>query len=262
MKKIETVMANPITHILLIEESPKDVRFIQSLLAATPSDHFTCEHVDQLSQAIEIMRNEPFELVLLDLSLPDSQGLNTFNILYSYVTRLPIVILVDFKDEVFAEQAIQAGAQDFLIKGQVNRNRLIDTLHHAIERKQIENTLQVRVRELMVTAQQFEAAIKSSHELNHALIQVLLSIEELVTKIPPKDLKDSEIQMVNEAVGRVGQLEADLMQFSVQSLRTDSGMEIPGSIPGVLGHLRENRNAPTRKDATDSPRSADSESDG
>src|SRR5688500_12274376 len=113
-------MTNQTIRVLWVEDNPGDIQRIHSLLTEAPSVDFTWEHVEQLSIATEILRTEPFDLVLLDLSLPDSQGLDTFNRLYPHAICLPIVILTNIKDEPLALQAVQAGAQDYFVKGQVD----------------------------------------------------------------------------------------------------------------------------------------------
>lgn len=95
-------------NVLLVEDNPGDIRRIRSMLAEVPAVRFTWRQVEQLSVATEILRNEPLDLVLLDLSLPDSQGLDTFIRLYPHAICLPIVILTDFNDEPFALKAVQA----------------------------------------------------------------------------------------------------------------------------------------------------------
>ena len=204
-------------NVLLVEDNPSDIRRIRSMLAEVPSVHFAWEHVEQLSVATEILRNEPFDLVLLDLSLPDSQGLDTFNRLYPHAICLPIVILTDFNDEPLALQAVQAGAQDYLVKGQLDAECLVRALRYAIERKRTETALRVKLRELSVMAQQFESATRIGHELNNSLATVSLFIETLLAGTQLDNLKHTDLQMVQDEVNRMGRLVANLLQFSHRS---------------------------------------------
>ena len=201
-------------NVLLVEDNPGDIRRIRSMLAEVAWVHFTWQQVEQLSVATEILRNEPFDLVLLDLSLPDSQGLDTFNRLYPHAICLPIVILTDFNDEPLALQAVQAGAQDYLVKGQVDAECLVRALRYAIERKRTETALRVKIRELTVMAQQFESAARIGHELNNSLATVSLAIETLLAVTKPDDLKHTDLQMVQDEVNHMGRLAANLVQLS------------------------------------------------
>ena len=158
-------MTDQFFNVLLVEDNPGDVRRIRSMLAEVPSVQFAWEHVEQISVATEILRTKPFDLVLLDLSLPDSQGLDTFRRLYPHAICLPIIILADFSDEPLALQAVQSGAQDYFVKGQADAECLVRALRHAIERKQTETALRVKIRELTVMVQQL------SHNQNRTRAQ-------------------------------------------------------------------------------------------
>jgi len=206
-------MTNQTIRVLLVEDNPGDIQLIHNLLAEAPSVHFTWEHVEQLSIATKILSTEPFDLVLLDLSLPDSQGLDTFSRLYPHAICLPIVILTDFDDEPFALKAVQAGAQDYFVKGQLDGELLVRALRHAIQRKRTETALRVKIRELTVIAQQLESAIMIGHELNNSLSTVSLSIRTLLVVTRPDDLKHTDLKLVQDEVNRMRRLVANLMQL-------------------------------------------------
>lgn len=231
-------------NVLLVEDNPGDIRRIRSLLAEAPSVHFAWEHVKQLSVATEILRNEPFDLVLLDLSLPDSQGLDTFHRLYSHAICLPIVILTDFNDEPLALKAVQAGAQDYLVKGQVDAECLVRALRYAIERKHTETALRVKIRELTVMAQQFESAIRIGYELNNSLATVSLFIETLLARTQLDNLKHTDLQMVRDEVNRMGRLVANLLQFSHRSppqIPKAAASQEQTTTPDLIQYLRDHK---------------------
>ncbi len=120
--------------ILLIEDDPDDVWIMRGLLGDRWDGPFDLVHVDELSTGLERCDEEVFDVVLLDLTLPDSQGLATFLALSARAEELPIVVLTGFDDESTAVKAVQAGAQDYLVKGQVDDNVLIRSIRYAIER--------------------------------------------------------------------------------------------------------------------------------
>jgi DNA-binding NarL/FixJ family response regulator len=137
-------MASPI-RVLQIEDNPADARLIRELIAEESSIGFTWKHVERLSTATDILRVQPFDLVLLDLSLPDSQGLETLNRLQPHASSVPIVVLTGLDNELLGMQAVRAGAQDYLVKGKLDGERLVQVLRYAIERKRSENVHRARI---------------------------------------------------------------------------------------------------------------------
>jgi PAS domain S-box-containing protein len=129
--------------VLLVEDNPGDARLLQLTLSEVSSAHFDLTCVDLLSKAMENLSEQPFDAVLLDLSLPDSQGFDTFTKLHEQFPEVPIVVLSGLSDETLALRAVQEGAQDYLVKGQVNGADLISrSLRYAIERKRTQEALQ------------------------------------------------------------------------------------------------------------------------
>jgi serine phosphatase RsbU (regulator of sigma subunit) len=120
--------------ILLVEDDPDDVYVMQNLLGDCWHGPFELVNVELLSVAIERCQEERFDVVLLDLGLPDSNGLETFFSIYAHAGDVPIVVLSGLSDERAAVKAVQAGAQDYLVKGQLTDRLLIRSLRYAIER--------------------------------------------------------------------------------------------------------------------------------
>ena len=120
--------------ILLVEDDPDDVWVMRNLLGDRWDGPFTLTHVELLSAGLERIRETPFDIVLLDLSLPDSLGLETFFTMHAHAGDVPIVVLSGYDDESIAVRAVQAGAQDYLVKGQVDDNLLVRSIRYAIER--------------------------------------------------------------------------------------------------------------------------------
>jgi phosphoserine phosphatase RsbU/P len=120
--------------ILLIEDDPDDVWVMRNLLGDRWDGPFELVHVELLSAGVERCAEGRFDVVLLDLSLPDSQGLETFFTIHAHAGDVPIVVLSGYNDEATAIKAVQAGAQDYLVKGQVDDNMLVRSVRYAIER--------------------------------------------------------------------------------------------------------------------------------
>ena len=128
------------THILLVEANTGDARLLRELLAG---DHgrFRLTHVDRLAAAISCMQKGGVDIVLLDLRLPDSHGLDTLTNMHNAAMGIPIVVMTGIEDEALGLHLIQHGAQDYLLKGRVTGPILQRSLRYAIERARMANEL-------------------------------------------------------------------------------------------------------------------------
>jgi len=156
-------MNEPITA-LLVEDNPALGRMIADMLAQAPGATFTVENFGSLAGGGERLSSGGIDLILLDLSLPDSDGLDTFLSIYNRAPDVPIVVLTALEDETIALTALREGAQDYLIKSEINPRTLIRAVRYAIERKRGE---EARSR--------LAAIVESSHD---AIIG--LSLEGLI----------------------------------------------------------------------------------
>ncbi|HEX4632636.1 MAG TPA: PAS domain S-box protein, partial [Gemmatimonadales bacterium] len=136
--------AHPIK-VLLVEDNPGDARLITEMLREADATVFDLEQVDRLAPALERLSGLAVDVVLLDLGLPDSVGLETFRRAYRGARSQPIIVISGLDDEEFALQAVRDGAQDYLVKGRIEGRLLARVIHYAIERKQAE--LSIRERE-------------------------------------------------------------------------------------------------------------------
>jgi PAS domain S-box-containing protein len=128
-------MAERQLEVLLIEDNPGDVRLIQQMLAEDKDMVFHLESADSLSAGMEHLTEARVDLILLDLSLPDSYGIETFHKASAQAPGVPIVVLSGSDDEELAMNAVQAGAQDYLVKGQVEGHLLARAIQYAVERE-------------------------------------------------------------------------------------------------------------------------------
>ena len=134
-------------NVLLIEDNPYDTFLIEEMLAEA-SGAFDLAHTERLAAGLERLAEGGVDVLLLDLSLPDSQGFDTFARACAQVPTIPIVVLTGLDDELVAVRAVREGAQDYLVKGQVDGNLLARAIHYAIERKRVEEALRKRNDEL------------------------------------------------------------------------------------------------------------------
>jgi two-component system, cell cycle sensor histidine kinase and response regulator CckA len=141
-------MAPSAIKILLVEDNPGDVLLLQETLSEITHFELELAHAERLTQALQRLQEETFDVVLLDLLLPDSNGLETFIQVYNQVPLTPIVVLTGMADETLALRALQAGAQDYLVKGKTSGSELLmRSIRYAIERKRNEAVLYQREQE-------------------------------------------------------------------------------------------------------------------
>src|SRR2546421_6890055 len=133
---------DPAVKVLLIEDSPVDSRLLRLLLSESTTFHFDLTHVERLAEGLKRLSEERFDVVLSDLTLPDSHGFETFEWLRAHVPHTPILVLSGMDDETQAVRAVREGAQDYLVKGQVDGRTLSRAISYAIERHRSEQALQ------------------------------------------------------------------------------------------------------------------------
>jgi PAS domain S-box-containing protein len=131
---MESCLQYPKIKMLLIEDDKGFARFIHEILNKAETITFDIQDAARLDTGLEYLANTAFAVILLDLNLPDSEGLDTFIRLYTEIQEIPIVILTGLSDETLANQALKIGAQDYLVKTDINRDLLIRSLRYAIER--------------------------------------------------------------------------------------------------------------------------------
>lgn len=133
-------------HVLLIEDNPGDVRLLRELLDNTGAGAFVVAQVDRLAAGMEHLDARAIDVILLDLSLPDSQGTETLIKTHAAAHGIPIVVMTGVDDEELGLRLIQAGAQDYLVKGQTTASLLARTLKYAVGRKRLEEELREQTR--------------------------------------------------------------------------------------------------------------------
>src|SRR5262245_59984721 len=115
--------------VLLIEDNPDDAELLRETLAERRGERVALVAVETLGEAMAQLDRAAVDLLLLDLSLPDSQGLETVTRMRAHAPRVPIIVLTGLDDDALGVQAIHAGAQDYLAKGQVDAALLHRSMH-------------------------------------------------------------------------------------------------------------------------------------
>ncbi|ERT08472.1 response regulator [Lyngbya aestuarii BL J] len=224
-------MSQELIKVLLVEDNPGDAFLIQESLKKRRKTQFKVTQVERLKDAFSCLESDQFDLVLLDLFLLDSQGLNTFTEISLKANHLPIVVLTGLNDEEMAIQAVRLGAQDYLKKELAMGEVLIYSLCYAIERKrtqeqlkqqkiQLETTnaeLQKRTKQLEILNDELETF---SYTVSHDLRSPLLSIDGFsffLEKEFSEQLNTqgkSYLKRIRQAVSRMDKLIINLLELS------------------------------------------------
>lgn len=128
--------------ILLIEDNPGDAALIEDMLEEFSSFPYELKNAATLNEGLNLLKENSFDVILADLGLPDSDGIDTFLEIHARNSRIPIIILTGMTDERLGINAVKQGAQDYLVKGQVDGKLLIRSIQYSIERKKSEEKIQ------------------------------------------------------------------------------------------------------------------------
>src|SRR5512143_3644603 len=140
---------------LLVEDDPDDILLLKDALADVGMGRIKLDSADRLSRALIQLNGQAYDVLLLDLNLPDSRGLDTLNTTVKSFPRLPVVVLSGLADDAITVEAVRRGAQDYLVKGEISGPLVMRVVRYAIERKQVEAVLrasETRYRTLVETS--------------------------------------------------------------------------------------------------------------
>ena len=209
--------------ILLIEDNLAEAILLQEFLKVAEQKQFSLIHVKRLQEALKEIDRDYFDLVLLDLGLPDSQGLESLQPLMELAPSLPIVVLTNTNDDKLAIEAVRRGAQDYLFKEQIKPEILVRSLCYAIERKQAQEKLRqenealeteidrqtvemLKAKEVDRLRSEFLAML--SHDFRNPMNAILLSSGLLLKSenILSKEKKLAHFQLIRSAIKRMDRM--------------------------------------------------------
>ena len=180
--------------VLLIEDNPGDVRLIREMLAEGADALFELDCVERLSQGLEYLSTRSTGVVLLDLSLPDSYGFDTFLKVYAHSPKVPIIVLTGNDDQTVALSAVKTGAQDYLVKGKLDRELLLRSMQYSIERKRYQEQLEHQANYDALTG-------LPNRNLLHDRLQQSVFAQRFVRSIAVVFLDLDHFKFVNDSLG-------------------------------------------------------------
>ncbi len=228
--------------VLLVEDNPVDAQLAQDILSDWNADQFDVVHVTDLKQALAALSRDRFQAVLLDLSLPDGHGLATLQEVQGTSPGIPIVVLSGFSDQTAALQAVQQGAQDYLVKGQIQGDLLARSLRYAIERKRTEERLTYLAQYDQLTGlvnralfrDRLEQALGRARRTNQGFALLLLDLDRFkaINDTLGHDAGDAVLKIVSDRlrccvreVDTVARMGGDEFTIILEGTATEAGAE-------------------------------------
>jgi diguanylate cyclase (GGDEF)-like protein/PAS domain S-box-containing protein len=209
--------------LLLVEDNPGDARLLHEMFHDAGTHDITLTHVIRLSEAEEHLAKNSADVILLDLGLPDAAGLGAIRRVHAAASHVPLVVLTGLDDESVAVQALQEGAQDYLIKGQIDPRGLLRSLRYAVERKSMEEALFVATERAQVTLNSIGDAVASTDILGN--ITFLNVVAEKMTGWPREEASGRPM----DEVLRI--LDATTRRVIPNPMSKAVGQDGPGHLP-------------------------------
>jgi len=195
-------MKSKTIRVLVVEDNPGDACLIQEMLSEGGDKRFEVKVVGRLSAGLEHLERGDVDVVLVDLGLPDSQGIYTLLRVHERAPSLPIVVLTGLSDEELALRAVQLGAQDYLIKGRVDSNLLSHSIYYSVERKRMEQELREKKEQLEAQNDELRAVNEklqaTEAELRVSNDELQAANEELRCEITERKQVEAQLQQSEE----------------------------------------------------------------
>ncbi len=223
------------TRVLIVDDDSADLELARRLLAGSKRMAFSVTTADRLRPAINSLRGHTFDVLLLDLNLPGSRGLATLNAVRSENDSIPIVVLSGLADEGIALRSLDRGAQDYLVKGQVTTDALVNAIRYAIQRqqllKEITSAKELLERKNQRLAELYETAHRFVDNVSHEFRTPLMVIKEYASLV-----RDGVVTSVDEQ-----QRFLDIVTDRADDLNTmvDDMLDVSKLEAGLLGAWRQ-----------------------
>lgn len=213
---------NRLAALLVVEDNPGDARLLREMFNAPGEDRTKVIHVESLRAAEQHLAEHDVDIVLLDLGLPDAQGLEAVRRAHAAAPHTALVVVTGNDDELLALQALQEGAQDYLIKGQIDTRGLKRALRYAIERKVLEEASRSLSLKMDLARADAEAAAAAkatfvanmSHEIRTPLNSIIGFSDLLLDDITLTKIQKRYLAQVKNAGGALLAVVNDILDFS------------------------------------------------
>ncbi len=231
-------MTTAALRVLLVEDSASDAALLQEHLLDVEFERFEVTHVERLDQALTRLGKQAFDVVLLDLSLPDSSGLDTLVRAQQEAPGVPLIILTGLSDQMLAIEAVRHGVQDYLVKGQADERQIAHAIRYAIERQRMEKELRRSEERYRRLADKLERLVE---ERTSDLRGALLALQQRTAQL--RSLAAELSQAEERERRRLAQAMHDHLQqllvaakLHIRRLRVDSR---PETSRETIGQLEE-----------------------
>jgi DNA-binding response OmpR family regulator len=240
----------------MIEDNAEHAQLLEQLLSASAQPRFWVQRAGSVADGLKRLRASKFDVMLLDLSLPDSQGLSTFDAVFAAAGSTPIVILSGVSDVSVAIQALQRGAQDYLVKGHVDNQLLLRSIQYAVERcnaqaalKEAHDELESRVRARTSEQSQLNERLKreildrkraedAMKESNQQLLAALAELRAMQGDLIRRERFQALAQMANGIAHEFNNVLAPIVGFTEHLLTHPSVVQGPDLVRSSLEKIR------------------------
>ena len=223
--------------VLLVEDNTLDARTMERLLASNPDTTFETRHVQDLATAIELLDKEPFDCVLLDLSLPDSHGLLAIDTIATKAPHAPIVVLTGLDDPTTAVESLDRGAHDFLPKGRVDGEIVARSIRYAVARNHADVTLLDTTKKLEIARDRGRIA----RDLHDTVVQQLfatgMGLQAISKTTADVSVKDGLSAAIDQIDTGIRQLRAAIFDLNIEGGDHDEQHELDASIKSQASGL-------------------------
>jgi len=245
-------MDSDLIKVLIVEDNYPDFRLISEYLKESVVSSFVIMHACNISEALKIIEEKKPDIVLLDLGLPDSRGLATLTVVVDADTQLPVVVVTGLDDEKLGIEALQKGAQDYLVKGRIQSDLLIRSMRYAIERKRLESLLREKAEENRIILDSVPAMVFYKDKENRFIrtnkpFEDIMwfpkeglegkSVSEIFSKERAEMYWEDDLEVIKSGEAKIGIIELMETPRGIRLLQTDKipYLDEQGNMAGVIG---------------------------
>lgn len=199
--------------VLLVEDNPDDAELLRRSLRQIRNTVITVQWSPSLSAALENLASETFDVVVTDLGLPESRGIESFLKIHAQYPNVPVIVLTGLSDENLAVKAVRSGAQDYLVKGETNSASLLKAIRYSIERQMLLTELEDKLREIRRLERERKSILSMfAHDIKNAIIPSAWLFKRILSG-KTRNLEDN-VAAANDSLVTAEHLLDDFIVFS------------------------------------------------